>query len=169
MLALRLGINTVLKLAAGTYFVLVSLYCLLAYLPYTFCAFIKTPPYPWMPWLAHHQALLYWLSVIALVAATGPERWLSERWFADRRVGGHNRGRNWLGIGLLAAGGIYLTLHPFLPSLQNNNAPFVWGFISLLPLAGVCCVDLIGNRPAQRGSANGADADSGARSLPFSS
>ena len=29
-----------------------------AFLPYTYCAFIKAPPYPWMPWFTHHQAAL---------------------------------------------------------------------------------------------------------------
>ena len=60
---MRLWLNTSLKAVSGTYFVLTSLYCLLAFLPYTFVAFIKTPPYAWMPWLAHHQAALYWSAI----------------------------------------------------------------------------------------------------------
>ena len=53
---MRVWLNTLLRVAAGMYFVVTSLYCLLAFLPYTYAAFIKTPPYAWMPWLAHHQA-----------------------------------------------------------------------------------------------------------------
>jgi len=162
MLPLKPAINALLKFAAGTYFLLVSLYCLLAYLPYTFCAFIKTPPYSWMPWLAHHQALLYWLSVIALVAATGPERWFSEGSIGVRRWG-------FAGTGLLAAGGTYLTFRPFLPSLQDNTAAFVWGLVSLLPLAGIAGVECVRNPLPQSTTGRAIDDNRGARALPFSS
>jgi hypothetical protein len=57
----RLWLQTFLRLASGTYFVLASVYCLLAFLPYTFCALIKAPPYPWMPWFVRHQGGLYWV------------------------------------------------------------------------------------------------------------
>ena len=122
---MRLWLNTVLKVAAGTYFVVTSLYCLLAFLPYTFCAFIKTPPYAWMPWLAHHQAGLYWLAIGAALASGWP---VQIRWKDTRTL---------LGIGLLAAGGVYVTLRPFLPGLQSNNAAYLWSLIALLPLVGI--------------------------------
>jgi len=35
--------NTLLRLASGAYFVVTSLYCLLAFLPYTFYFLIKAP------------------------------------------------------------------------------------------------------------------------------
>jgi len=53
------------EFAAGMYFLLISLYCLLAFLPYTYAAFIKTPPYAWMPFLVRHQAGLYWMALAA--------------------------------------------------------------------------------------------------------
>ena len=55
---LKLWTQAFLRFAVGTYFVLTSLYCLLAYLPYTFFFLIKSPPYAWMPWFVHHQAAL---------------------------------------------------------------------------------------------------------------
>ena len=111
-----------LKAVSGTYFVLTSLYCLLAFLPYTFCAFIKTPPYAWMPWLAHHQAALYWSAMAAALISLWP-------WQKGRRT--------WIGIGLLIAAGIYLTLRPFLPGLENNSTAYAWSLIALLPLVGI--------------------------------
>ena len=42
---MRLWVNLLLKLSWGTYLLLTSLYCLLAFLPYTYCALIKAPPY----------------------------------------------------------------------------------------------------------------------------
>jgi hypothetical protein len=49
---LRLVLNTLLRIVSGIYFVLTSIYCLLAFLPYTFFFLIKAPPYSWMPWFA---------------------------------------------------------------------------------------------------------------------
>ena len=122
---MRLWLNTLLKFLAGTYFVVTSLYCLLAFLPYTFAAFIKTPPYSWMPWLAHHQALLYWLAIAAALISQSS---LQVRWDDKRTLAG---------IGLLAAGGVYVTLRPFLPALENNGAAYRWSLLSLLPLIGI--------------------------------
>jgi arylsulfatase A-like enzyme len=126
---LRLWVNTVLKAVAGTYFVLTSLYCLLAFLPYTFCAFIKTPPYAWMPWLAHHQAALYWVAIAAAMLSGWPVLDWRRHWRKDRR---------WqVLIGLLFACGAYVTLRPFLPGLQNNNAAYYWSLTALLPLIAI--------------------------------
>jgi hypothetical protein len=122
---LKIWLKTALKVVAGAYFVVTSLYCLLAFLPYTFCAFIKTPPYAWMPWLVHHQAALYWVATAAAMAAGAP---LLAQWQDKRRLAG---------IGLLAAGGVYVTLFPFLSGLQSNGAAYVWSFVSLLPLAAI--------------------------------
>ncbi|HSY91897.1 MAG TPA: sulfatase-like hydrolase/transferase [Candidatus Binatus sp.] len=122
---MRRWINPLLKVVAGTYFVLTSLYCLLAFLPYTFVAFIKTPPYAWMPWLAHHQAALYWAAIAAALAAGWPsqDRAKSKRFL--------------VGIGLLGSAGVYVTLRPFLPGLENNGAAYAWSLIALLPLVAI--------------------------------
>ena len=110
------------------YFVLTSLYCLLAYLPYTYTAFIKAPPYPWMPWFAHHQALLYWIAALAGVCA-------AEGASLSEKIRNRNR-RLIVSAALLAAIGVYLTAHPFLPALQSNRAAFAWSVAALLPLIG---------------------------------
>ena len=123
---MRLWLNILLKAVSGTYFVLTSLYCLLAFLPYTFCAFIKTPPYAWMPWLAHHQAALYWCVLAATLVSAYP-------WQKDNRT--------WIGIGLLLAAGVYLTLRPFLPGLENNSAAYAWSLTALVPLIGIAVWD----------------------------
>jgi len=126
---LRLVFQTVLRVIAGTYFVLTSLYCLLAFLPYTYCAFIKAPPYPWMPWFTHHQAALYWLAVASGIAATplGSSR-------DDARP---KLLRLIVPVTVLASVGVYLSLRPFLPELQSNRAAYWWSLASLLPLIGL--------------------------------
>jgi hypothetical protein len=124
---LKLWIHTLLRVVAGIYFVLTSLYCVLAFLPYTYTAFVKAPPYPWMPWFTHHQAGLYWLATAAVVFANWP---LRESW---------QRGKKsfFAGIGLWAAGGIYLSARPFLPELRDDRAAYWWALASLLPVVGL--------------------------------
>jgi hypothetical protein len=145
---LRLWLHTLLKVAVGIYFVLTSLYCLLAFLPYTFCAFIKTPPYAWMPWLAHHQAGLYWVVIAAVLLAVWPSRngWKQDALKRDVRT----KKQFLIVAGLQAAGGLYLTLYPFLPGLQSNRAAYVWSLIALLPLVGIALWQL--SRGANGGS-----------------
>ena len=120
---MRLWINTILRLFTGTYFVLTSLYCLLAFLPYTFYFLIKAPAYSWMPWFVHHQAALYWIAAVSAFIAGWNSR---SHW------------RNWGFIALVslfACAGIYLTFRPFLAGLENNRAAYWWSINALVPLA----------------------------------
>jgi hypothetical protein len=127
---LRLLLNTLLRLVSGTYFVLTSLYCLLAFLPYTYCAFIKAPPYPWMPFFTHHQAALYWLAVAAGVVANRASS-LSVR-------NEKTRSRSFVaGTGFFVAVGVYVSVRPFLPGLQSNRESYWWSLAALLPAIGL--------------------------------
>jgi hypothetical protein len=143
---MRLWFNSLLRLAAGAYFVVSSMYCLLAFLPYTYYAFIKAPPYAWMPRLAHHQAALYWAAIAAAL-------------IADERLPGRWKSRStWIGGGLLAAAGVYLAVRPFLPGLESNRAAYGWSLISLVPLAGVTLWQLLSKEeePSQEDGSAGA-------------
>jgi hypothetical protein len=129
---LRLWLNTLLRLITGTYFVLTSLYCLLAFLPYTFFFLVKAPPYEWMPWFVHHQAALYWIAAIAAVAAN---------WHIDLQKNDLQKSQVQkkvqqflMGIALLVAAGVYLSLRPFLPTLEDDRAAYWWSLAALLPL-----------------------------------
>jgi arylsulfatase A-like enzyme len=147
---LRLWLNTLLKIVSGTYFALTSLYCLLAFLPYTFCAFIKTPPYAWMPWLAHHQAALYWLAIAGALFSGSP--W--QDWKRNESSA--------VAIGLLVAAGAYVTLRPFLPVLQSDNAAYYWSLTAMLPLVGLSVWQMSG--PARK---LGADPEFKNEAAPF--
>lgn len=124
---MRLWWEPLLRTVAGTYFVLTSLYCLLAFLPYTYFFLIKAPAYAWMPWFVRHQAALYCIAGISMMMANwhpleaGSRR---ERWFLA-------------GIGVCSVGGIYLMWRPFLPTLQDNRAAYWWSLAALLPLAAI--------------------------------
>ncbi len=123
---LRVWINTLLRLIAGTYFVLTSLYCLLAYLPYTYFFLVKAPPYAWMPWFVHHQAALYWLAASAATVAN----WPLDTWK-------HKDLRLLVGVAVLFAAGIYLSFRPFLPGLEDNRAAYSWGLTALIFLIAI--------------------------------
>jgi Sulfatase len=124
---------TILKLLWGIYLVLTSIYCLLAFLPYTYFALIKAPAYSWMPWFAHHHRPLYWLGLMAAAVAS--------------RVGKKTRADMWL-FGTLVLGGIYVTARPFMPNLQNNWAAYWWSLIAMLPLVMIAASDLYHHWPA---------------------
>jgi len=145
---LKVWLNTLLRLVSGVYFVLTSLYCLLAFLPYTYTAFIKAPPYPWMPWFAHHQAGLYWLAAAMAVGAN----WSSAGSPRDRRV---LAPRFVAGCGLLVASGAYLTMRPFLPVLQSDQHAYVWSLIALLPVVGFALWEKNGSATESTSQAEG--------------
>ena len=121
---LKLWIKTLLRFAAGAYFVLTSLYCILAFLPYTFYFLIKAPAYSWMPWFVHHHAALYWTTVLALLAAN---------WNTHPRPS-YRQWRLLAMVGFFLVSEIYLSIHPFLALLQNDGAAYYWSLASLLPL-----------------------------------
>lgn len=130
---------TLLKLVWGIYLVLTSLYCLLAFLPYTYFAFVKAPAYEWMPWFVRHHAPLYWLGLLAAAVAI----WRMRR----------SRGCLVL-FGALAGAGIYLTVRSFMPALQNNSAAYWWSLAALVPLALTAALDIQQHWPS---SEEGAD------------
>ncbi len=137
---LRTCLSTLSKAAWGVYLILTSIYCLLAFLPYTYVALIKEPPYPWMPWFASHHAMLYLLA-LAGIAVT---QWPKER----------NLGFAVLLSGLSVAGACLL-VRPFMATLQDNQAAYWWSVIALLPLMLVAGVDLRKNWQIADGDSNG--------------
>jgi Sulfatase len=128
---------TFLKLIWGTYLVLTSIYCLLAFLPYTYFALIKAPAYSWMPWFVHHHRPLYWLALFAAAVASQ----------LGNQEGKTTRGNSVL-FGTLGLAGIYLAARPFMPALQNNWPAYWWSLIALLPLIATAAWDLHQHWPA---------------------
>src|SRR5260370_26497955 len=59
--------TTFSRLCWRTYFILASVYCFLAYVPFTYLFVIINPPYQWIVVFAHYRALLLWLAAAASV------------------------------------------------------------------------------------------------------
>jgi hypothetical protein len=124
----------------GVYLLLTSIYCLVAFLPYTYFEIIKGPPYQWIPWFAHHQSVLYWIALLSAALA------------AQLHSSGKGR-RSYISLfAIFVLAGIYVTARPFLPSIQNNWTAYQWSLITLLPLLLLSGFDVIQNWPASQRS-----------------
>jgi hypothetical protein len=135
---LRIWLFTILKLVWGIYLVLTSIYCLLAFLPYTYFALIKAPPYDWMPGFAHHQAMLYCFALLAVAITQWPAEDSKKR-------------RQFLIVfGALASAGLYLVVRPFMPGLQNNWTAYFWSLIALAPLLLVAASEVRSRWPVSQ-------------------
>src|SRR5260370_987239 len=108
---MKLWMRAPLKLIWASYLLLTSLYCLLAFLPYTYYALINAPAYRWMPWFVLHHAQIYWVALLGAAAA----HWNQ----------GHRRTFAVL-LCALTVGGLFITARPFLPQLHANPAAYVW-------------------------------------------
>ena len=118
--ALRTCLTTLAKLSWGIYLLLTSLYCLLAFLPYTYVAVIKEPPYEWIPWFVNHQAILYFIALAGVAAS------------ASRR----------LTVLLWILPGVFLAARPFLPTVHDNWAAFIWSVTALFPLGVAAAIEV---------------------------
>lgn len=107
----------------GAYLVLVSVYALLAFLPYTYEAVIKAPPYEWVVWFVRHQVVLYFAALSLVIFAD----WLK----------GWTRTASVLYAALIAAGA-YTAFRPFLPGLQDDWAAYGWSLAPLILSIVVC-------------------------------
>jgi hypothetical protein len=106
---LRKWFDAILKILFGAYFALTSVYCLLAFLPYTYYAMIKSPAYAWIPWFARHNVLLFWLAWAAAAVAY------------RSRV---KRAAYFVCFGILACVGVFLSARPFLADLESNRTAY---------------------------------------------
>ena len=116
---MQFWLRTCVKALSAAYFLLTSLYCLLAYLPYTYYAVIKAPPNAWVPWFATHHAHIYWALLLCGIGAYWPQKRTS---------------KFLIFFGASTAGGILLAFHPFLPELQSNSSAYAWSIVSLVPV-----------------------------------
>lgn len=137
---MRIWLATLSKAVWGIYLVLTSIYCLLAFLPYTYVALIKEPPYPWIPWFAGHHAVLYLLALAGIAATEWPSK--KELSFL-------------LLFSLLITAGVCLLVRPFMATLQDNQTAYWWSVAALVPLILVAGVDLRKHWPAIDGQSDG--------------
>jgi phosphoglycerol transferase MdoB-like AlkP superfamily enzyme len=129
---MQFWLRTSVKVVSAAYFLLTSVYCLLAYLPYTYYAVIKAPPNPWVPWFAIHHAQIYWMLLLCGACGYWSQKGTSK--FV-------------IFFGASTVGGILLALHPFLPKLQSNFSAYAWSIAALAPMILVAFFQVIVDWP----------------------
>ncbi len=116
------------------FFVLTSVYCLLAYIPFAYFQFLKFNHVAALTLFVKFHPLLYW-GVVALAFLGLRTEWREEktRWLTRILFG-------FLGI----IGGA-LVIHPALANIQNNFASFVFSLIALIPILLLIRIDWVAN------------------------
>ncbi|HEY1263979.1 MAG TPA: hypothetical protein VGF06_10665, partial [Terriglobales bacterium] len=125
---MKILLRILLLLGWGLFLLLSALYCLLAYLPYTFAAVIKAPPYEWVPWFVHHQVLLYWMGMGGVAFSCFP---------------GMRRKPMLLLFAVLAAIGVYMAIRPPLPALRDDSTAFAWSALFLVLIIATAGIQLL--------------------------
>ena len=124
--ALRIPRIILLRILWGGFLLFTSIYCLLAFLPFTYSALIKAPPYDWLPWFVRHHAGLYW---VALAAAA----------FAYRPI--FKSKTKIILFGLQAGVGLYILARPFLGSVHPDWQTYSWSLLTLCLVISIAAAE----------------------------
>lgn len=129
------GVLSVLaKILFALFFLLSSLYCVLAYVPFTAQQVVKGDLIPALNVFARNQHYLYWLVLIAVAPAIG---------LKPRRL----HLRCWM---FHLAAGAYLLARPVLAKPDSSIWTLLWAFAMLSPLIWVAVLDLSASFPLVR-------------------
>ncbi len=122
------------KILFAVFFLLSSLYCVLAYVPFTAQQVVKGDLIPALNVFARNQHYLYWLILLLAALAIGVNRSrLSVRFWVFH-----------LGAG------IYLLLRPVLAKPDSSIRTLLWAFAMLSPLVWLAVLDLSASFPLVR-------------------
>lgn len=128
MTGLRRSLETLARLCLGAYFLLTSIYCLLAFIPYTFLFLIKEPPYPWMIVFSHFHSLFCWAALAVALFVY----WQERRWRLILAA--------WT---IQAAIAIYFTATNFLSQVRDDWTASAASLAVLVPLFLMGCADWV--------------------------
>src|SRR5581483_8325728 len=128
-------VERLLRLGGVGVLVLTSVYCLVAYVPFTYEQVIKFGLIGWVTAFAKLHSWIYAAATAALAftlrqALVGPgSRWVARSFVATQAA--------------LAA---FLLVHPVIRSLENDATSFVWSVVFLAQLVWLGAVDVAGCR-----------------------
>jgi len=130
-------VRVISRVFYGAYFILASIYCFVAHIPYTYLFLIKTPPYPWLTWFANHGCVLYWLAFLATAIILWAKK--RPRWTAA--------------VLILQAGiGIFLTWNNFLVTVQDGGVAYLYSILLLAPALVAIFIDLGASKEESSGT-----------------
>ena len=122
------------RLAFCLFLLTTSLYCLIAYIPFTYHWIVKGELLAWLPVFVKYHPCFY-LAALGLVAPT-----------IARDM--HRTETRTIVLSFYIfhiAGGAWLIFQPLLPSLENDASSFRWALISLTPLLWLAVIDYAGH------------------------
>jgi len=123
------------KFLFSAFAILTSLYCLLAFLPYTYFFVVKEPPYTWLAlFVRYHPAL----SCIALALAV-------MGWWTHR-----SRRLVVAALALQTVLTVFLSAYRFVPAIQSNVAAYIVSVIMLVPVSLLMLFDAISDAAEKR-------------------
>ncbi|HEY6328761.1 MAG TPA: hypothetical protein VI756_05450, partial [Blastocatellia bacterium] len=112
------------------FLILTSVYCVLAFNPFTYADIVRFSIFSWLPSLIRLHPLLYWTVFAALSMSL-------RRDLLEKRTRLFTAG--FILFGLLA--GVRLSIRPLLSNLSNDGSSLILGFVTLLPLLWVAAID----------------------------
>jgi len=123
----------VCRLLVVLFILLTSIYCLLAWIPFTYQQVVKGGLLPALTVFVKWHPQIYWL-MFALAAGTlrADLRRPKTRWLVLTFLGVHG------------AAGFWLYAHPLLSGLHNEVRSFYWSLVTLAPLVWLAAIDWIG-------------------------
>jgi glucan phosphoethanolaminetransferase (alkaline phosphatase superfamily) len=130
MKTMRATLEILAKLWLGIFLLLSSIYCLLAFIPYTYFFLIKEPPYEWLIGFTRFHSALYWTAFAAALLAYWKKRnntVIKTAWIVQ------------------AAIGVFLTVRNFVPTIQNNWTACAASLVILAPLLLMASADSFGS------------------------
>jgi membrane-anchored protein YejM (alkaline phosphatase superfamily) len=123
------------RLAFGSFLLLTSLYCLLAWVPFSYFGFIRNPLVSWIPVFVRFHGLIYGVLLTPVAITLIPDL----RRMETRRI---------TAAFLLFNGSaaIYLWCEGALAALQPDFTSYLWSMFSLFPLLWLAALDLLGKQ-----------------------
>jgi hypothetical protein len=120
------------RLAFNVFFILTSVYCLMAFHPFTYERVVKDQIIGWLTTFVRLHPLWYWLAQAVGALTLVPDL---KRASGRRVVIGY--------LALAAASSVALTVHPILSHLHNDRWSLIWALIGLTPILAVAAVDQV--------------------------
>src|SRR5262249_36293972 len=125
---------TLARIGAIGFFLLSSLWALLAYIPFTYQQVHKGGLLPWLNAFGRMQSKIYWVAFALAIVTLIPD-------FRRRQT-------RWLAIGFTvatSAAGTMLQFFPVMASMRNDVASYWWSMAALAPLLWLAVIDLAGH------------------------
>lgn len=131
----RVGWFVAARSAFAGFFLFTSIYCLLAYVPFTYQQIHKGGLLPWLGTFAWMHPILHWLMLGIVMFSMCVDR------PAGARVTAPNRKLRLGFLVYLACSGLVMMTTLVLKRLENDIGSYIWSLLMLLPVIWLAAID----------------------------